>query len=298
MPVFPHADEVRAELERVLASDVFAASTRLQRFLRYVVEQSLQGKGDELKEYSIGTSVFDRDEQYDPRIDSIVRVEAGRLRAKLDEYYNGTGASDELVIRIPRGTYAPVFERRPTEQPAAPVVAALPARRPSFGWRPAIALLSAALIGVAIAAWRSSAVGERPDTSGRTTIAVLPFAQYSADPAVQLLAARITDGVTAELSRFDTIGVVSHTSALQFEGARKPLKEIARALNADHVVEGTVDVNAETVRVQLRLVDAMVDRKSFIQEVEGSRSALPDLERRVAAAIEADVTRTLTPARR
>jgi adenylate cyclase len=115
VPVFPHADEVRAELDRVLASDVFAASARLQRFLRYVVEQSLQGKGDELKEYSIGTSVFDRDEQYDPRIDSIVRVEAGRLRAKLDEYYNGTGASDELVIRIPRGTYAPVFERRAGE---------------------------------------------------------------------------------------------------------------------------------------------------------------------------------------
>ena len=298
MPVTPQADEIRAELDRLLASDGFAAATRLQRFLRHVVEQSLQGKGDELKEYSIGTSVFDRDEQYDPRIDSIVRVEAGRLRAKLDEYYNGAGAADELVIRIPRGTYAPVFQRRAGEQPAAPAVAASPAGRRSFGWRPVIALLSAAVVALAIAAWRSSAVSDRTGTSGRTTIAVLPFAQYSTDPAVQLLAARLTDGVTAELSRFNTIGVVSHTSALQFEGARKPLKEIARALNAEHVVEGTVDVNAGAVRVQLRLVDAMVDRKSFIKEIEGSRSALPDLERRVAAAIEADVTRTLTPARR
>jgi len=126
---------------------------------------------------------------------------------------------------------------------------------------------------------------------------VLPFAQYSTDPAVQILAARLTDGVTAALSRFKTIGVVSHTSALQFEGARKPLKEIARALNADAVVEASIDADGDTVRIQLRLVDAAVDRKSFIQEIEGSRGALQDLERRVAAAIEADVTRTLTPGR-
>jgi TolB-like protein len=127
---------------------------------------------------------------------------------------------------------------------------------------------------------------------------VLPFAQYSNDPAVHMLAARLTDGVTAELSRFKTIGVVSHTSALQFEGARKPLKEIARALNADAVVEATVHLEGDTVRVQLRRVDAAVDSKSFIQDIEGNRAALPDLERRVAAAIEADVTRTLTPGRR
>jgi len=292
------ADEVKTELDRVLESEAFTASTRLQRFLRHVVEQSLEGKGDDLKEYSIGTSVFDRDEQYDPRIDSIVRVEAGRLRSKLDEYYNHAGASDDVVIRIPRGTYAPVFERRVREEAERQAVDALPARRSTLHWRPVIALISAAVAAVAIAAWRNSAVSERTRTPGPTAIAVLPFAQYSIDPAVQLLAARLTDGVTAELSRFGTISVVSHTSALQFESSRKPLKEIARALNADEVVEASVDVAGDTVRVKLRLVDGAVDRKSFIQEIEGNRGALPDLERRVAAAIEADATRTLTPAGR
>jgi len=294
----PHPDQVRAELDRVLKSEAFAASTRLQRFLRHVVEQSLAGKGDELKEYSIGTSVFDRDEQYDPRIDSIVRVEAGRLRAKLDEYYNGAGGSDDVMIRIPRGTYAPVFERRAREQPVGAAVAALPARRQSFSWRGGTAMLSAVVVAVVIAAWRSSAGDENTGPSGRTTVAVLPFTQYSTDPAVRLLAARLTDGVTAELSRFTAISVVSHTSALQFENARKPLKEIARALNANGVVEASIDVEGDAVRVQLRLVDAAVDRKSFIQEIEGNRAALPDLERRVAQAIEAEATRTLTPARR
>ena len=311
MAFSPQPDEVRAELDRLLASEAFAASARLQRFLRYVVEQALAGKGDELKEYSIGTSVFDRDEQYDPRIDSIVRVEAGRLRSKLDEYYNGAGRPDDVVIRIPRGTYAPLFERRVTEQFATPATGTSPVSRPSPSWRPAIALLSAAVVAAAIAA--TTDVGRvfrsdreagskdpayvRSEDRAYVRIAVLPFAQYSTDPAVQMLAARLTDGVTAELSRFTTIGVVSHTSALQFEGARKPLKEIARALNADAVVEASIDVEGDNVSVQLRLVDAAIDRKSFIQEIEGGRAALQDLERRVAAAIEADVTRTLTPGR-
>ena len=275
-----------------------------------MVEQSLQGKGDELKEYSIGTSVFDRDERFDPRIDSIVRVEAGRLRSKLDEYYSGPGAADDVMIRIPRGTYAPVFERRGREEPAAPGPAASSNNRPSIRWRPAMALLSGAVVAVTIAATTdvgrvfrpASGAGSKDPAyvrvSGRPSIAVLPFAQYSTDPAVRLLAARLTDGVTAELSRFKTIGVVSHTSALQFEGARKPLEEIARALNADGVVEASVDTEGDSVRIQLRLVDGAVDRKSFIQAIEGIRAALPDLERRVAEAIEAEVTRTLTAARR
>ena len=108
----PTPDEVRAELERVLASGSFAGTSRLSRFLRFVVEQSLAGEAERLKEYVIGVEVFDRDERYDPRIDSIVRVEAGRLRARLDEYYRGAGAIDVVAIVLEKGSYAPAFVRR------------------------------------------------------------------------------------------------------------------------------------------------------------------------------------------
>ena len=82
----PTAEEVRQQLDRILASDLFANADRLSRFLRYVVERTLAGEGDQLKEYAVGVGVFDRGEQYDPRVDSIVRVEASRLRTKIDEY--------------------------------------------------------------------------------------------------------------------------------------------------------------------------------------------------------------------
>ena len=101
----PDADAIRAQLDRLLASRGFAGAGRLSRFLRYVVERTLAGEGDEVKEYVVGVEVFDRREPYDPRVDSIVRVEAGRLRSKLDEYYIGEGADDEIRISLPRGGY-------------------------------------------------------------------------------------------------------------------------------------------------------------------------------------------------
>ena len=108
----PTAEEVRRQLDRILASDLFANADRLSRFLRYVVERTLAGEGDQLKEYAVGVGVFDRGEQYDPRVDSIVRVEASRLRTKIDEYYRSANGADAVVIRLPKGTYTPEFEAR------------------------------------------------------------------------------------------------------------------------------------------------------------------------------------------
>ena len=105
---------VRGQLARILASTGFAESQRMARFLRYAVEEALSGNAGRLKEIVIGAEVFDRGVNYDPRIDPIVRVEARRLRAKLSEYYQGTGAADEVVVEFPKGRYAPLFRWRGT----------------------------------------------------------------------------------------------------------------------------------------------------------------------------------------
>ena len=119
--VEPSADEIRLQLDRLLASDGFANADRMSGFLRYIVERALAGESDQLKEYVIGVAVFGRDEQYDPRLDSIVRVEARRLRTKLDEYYAGSGRHDPIVIGMRRGAYVPDFAKRatPLSEPAA-----------------------------------------------------------------------------------------------------------------------------------------------------------------------------------
>ncbi len=100
------------QVSRILTSSLFLASARMIRFLRFVVEEAVTGHIQEIKETTIGVQVFDRPPSYDPRIDPIVRVEARRLRQKLQAYYDGPGKEDALLIELPKGKYSPTFQIR------------------------------------------------------------------------------------------------------------------------------------------------------------------------------------------
>src|SRR5579859_2928096 len=106
------AVEIKSELDRILRSRAFIQSHRIRRFLQFVVEESLLGQPHRLKEYLIGLEVFDRREAFDPRVDSIVRVEARRLRNKLEEYYRTEGQEDPVRVLLRKGSYVPIFEYR------------------------------------------------------------------------------------------------------------------------------------------------------------------------------------------
>jgi len=109
------ADDPRWLLvQRIVASPGFVNSQRLAAFLVYVSRQTLMGKGDALNERLIGEMVFERSPDYDPRDDNIVRSHASRLRARLEEYFEREGTSEQIKVSIPRGSYAPVFEERPS----------------------------------------------------------------------------------------------------------------------------------------------------------------------------------------
>jgi len=106
------AESIRTQLRKILSSRTFVRSERLARFLSFTVEQTLAGRGEQLKEFVIGVEVFDKDEKYDPRMDPIVRVEARRLREKLRKYYETEGLADPIQIEFPTGSYAPVVQTR------------------------------------------------------------------------------------------------------------------------------------------------------------------------------------------
>jgi predicted ATPase len=103
------ADRVLAQVTRILASGTFDSAPTLRRFLEYVVTHALEGHPDHLKEYSLGVDVFGRGTSFDPRVDTIVRVQARRLRSKLQEYYDTEGRADPVVIEVPKGRYVPSF---------------------------------------------------------------------------------------------------------------------------------------------------------------------------------------------
>src|SRR5687767_8776791 len=133
---------VHTQLERILSSAGFARNDRLSGFLRFVVEQELSGRGDELKESVIGVEYFGRPADYDVRQDSVVRNEAGKLRSRLAEYYVAEGAADGLIIDLPKGAYKPAF--RQIEKATALMPGPTGSRRSVWMW------LAVALAGCAV----------------------------------------------------------------------------------------------------------------------------------------------------
>jgi hypothetical protein len=149
-------EAVRSHVERLLASNQFRDSPIQQRLLRFLVDEALANRGGSLKEYTIGEAVFQRGSDFDPRTDSIVRVQVGVLRKKLASYYDGVGTSDQLLIGIPRGHYEPVFTTRPVPSrdpdslPGNEVAPGAPMRRRLPGW--AYGLLGILLGGLLVLA--------------------------------------------------------------------------------------------------------------------------------------------------
>jgi len=111
----PSDTAIRTELTKILYSASFASSPRMNRFLKYVVETTLEGKGALIKEYVIALEVFDKSDAYDPREDSTVRTEASKLRARLSRYYENEGQEDPVIISVHKGGYVPAFQCRRDE---------------------------------------------------------------------------------------------------------------------------------------------------------------------------------------
>jgi len=131
----PHTWEAeRAELQAVLNSAVFIRSPALSHLLSYLCEKTFAGETDQIKEYSVALDVFDRSDAFDQDTDSIVRVQANRLRKRLGEYYAGEGADHALRVTIPVGQYVPLFQPVNPLEPAVVAVERVTETRPPRAW--------------------------------------------------------------------------------------------------------------------------------------------------------------------
>jgi len=156
----PSREEVEAQLNRLLASESFSGAVRSQDFLRFVVDEVLAGREERIHGTTIGMEVFERPHDFDPQADPIVRVEAGRLRRRLERHYLTDGADDPVLIEIPKGSYVPRLSYRVAARNGAgsPVPGDLVTRveAPHRG-RPSRAIIAAAglliLIAVSYGVW-------------------------------------------------------------------------------------------------------------------------------------------------
>jgi TolB-like protein len=289
----PTPAEVRAELERVLGSASFAQAGRASEFLRFVVEQTLAGAKS--KGYTIAIEVFGRPPDFDPQADPLVRVEAGRLRSRLAEYYETEGEPNPVRIGLPRGGYSASWEYAATEappiaEPASAERAAAPSLRRER-WRPLVAALAIALLvtlGVTLWQWHElgrirELLAERVLAGAGETpvVTVLPLENLSPEHThMSSLAAALTEEIMLALGKLDVIVIAAEP---------RPTRELPAVAGRGYVLSGSVRGadGAERVRIALRLVDASTGEQLWSRafdephEIEG----LPALQAEVALAV-------------
>jgi TolB-like protein/Flp pilus assembly protein TadD len=281
-PQQPSPGVVRAELARIAASPGFANAERMRRFIDFVVDETLQGRADALKEYPIGVEVFGRAD-FDPRTDTIVRVEARRLRKKLDEYYAHEGRLDVVRIILPSGSYVPIFETL-SEVGNAP-------QRPR-GILPALGVsiaLAAALIAYFL--FRQHA---RPVTAPQiASIAVLPFLDLSPSKDQDYLCDGLSEELINALSAVPNLKVAARTSSFRYKGKADDVRRIGADLGVEHILEGSIRTSGKRLRVTAQLIrvndGSHIWSREFDRDFDHIFAFQEELARAVATSIGAEL---------
>jgi len=214
-----YISEIKAQLKRVVSTPAFKSSRILSGFLEFVIEKTLAGKEDEIKEYSIGISVLSRNIDFNPQLDAIVRIHAGRLRRALKEYYYDAGKNDPIVIEIPKGSYIPVFQPKNKIEPN--------------------------LI---------KGVEKVKPTRFKPVVAVLPFRNISQDSSRDFFADGLGEQLSTELTLFHEFAVISYYSSRHVASKTNDVKEAAMMLGAKYVLTGTIQHDNEHLRIWVQLI--------------------------------------------
>ena len=293
---------IREQLVRILNSGPFHQSQRRQRFLEYLVNETLAGRGERLKGYNLALEVFDRPETFDPTVEPLVRIEAARLREKLHEYYWADGRNDPIHIDLPKGSYTPQIEfRQPTtpgprpDRPNAttaelsqgPAASQPPSRKTPVGFLVAtIAVLFALLAG--FTAWRWWAPSA--PLSEKASIAVLPFENIGKDPKWDRFADGVTEDIVTDLSHSKDLFVVARNSTEVYRGKPTDMRNIGRDLGVRYVLEGSIQPSGDQIRVTAQLIDTRTGGHVWSDRYDRPATDLFNVQNDVTGKIAATLT--------
>lgn len=279
----PHL--ISEALERVLASRSFRGSARKRRFLQFIVQEALAGRADRIKAYAIAMDVFDRDPSFDPLVDPVVRIQAGRIRRCLEQYYLAEGAADPVQITVPKGGYAPLFivkqkaeeadssaapdddlaldaveggdDQRPEEHAEMPV--AVGTARPGMSIVATAALvLTIALLVIAVwtvVAPQSRSHGEPSIALHGPSLLVPPFANATGNPAQDIFADGFTEDLIGALVRFKTVFVFGAESSIRYRSAPE-LHKFEPTTDIRYVLKGSLRQVGEETQIDVTLINA------------------------------------------
>ncbi|MGB6034918.1 MAG: hypothetical protein WBG42_01530 [Cryomorphaceae bacterium] len=225
---------VMTELDHVLSSDVFSRSPVLSNFLRFIVSETLENRTEGLKEYTIAVSALGKPSDFNPQIDAIVRIHAGRLRRLLKEYYAEGGAGDPIIIEVIKGSYVPVFRANSYPEPHLDI-------HPEPH------------LEIAVSAERKPAQYSR----SKLTLAILPFRNLCPNKEYQFFADGFGEELTRSFSHFQDIAVIAHHSTRKYSDAPDDVRSIGADLGAHYLIDGSIKRTPDQIIVNVGLIDTM-----------------------------------------
>jgi TolB-like protein/Flp pilus assembly protein TadD len=254
---------VTAQVDRILAHQSFTDCVRSQQFLHYVVGETLQGRAGRIKGASIAQDVFHLEDPEQVQTSTVVRVEAGRLRRRLELYYATDGQTDPIRITIPKGSYVPSFELVTRQDEAKHSASATTSVQPSKRSRlPRVSLAYFAVVSLVILAavllWllpldHGTSQKTKAPNWGKPSIAVLPFEDLTNDPSEKGVAAGLTEDIITDLSRLSGIDVIALPSVLPYRERKASPQAIRTELGVSHVLYGSVRGTPKEMRVTAQL---------------------------------------------
>jgi len=274
MPSFPYTADSRMPdnspagqaLDNVMGSQAFSEMPRLKRFLEYIVTETIAGNGDRLKGVVIACDVFDKTDPDEAQSTTIVRVEAGRLRRRLSDYYRGEGKNDPIRIRIPKGGYVAVFDEvaEGSKRPEVQSGKTGSGREWSTQSMSALVLIMlAGMVVIFVFSNRYTTGIEEPSpvlASGmlvsKPIIAVLPFRNMVEGDQDDSISYGLTEDIITDLGGLSTLEVISITSVLPFKDLDINPMDISAKLGAHYVLNGSVRGVPPDLRVTAQLYDA------------------------------------------
>jgi TolB-like protein len=216
------AEQVHMQIQRIFLCPAFSVSDILRRFLSYIVDETLYGRSNTIKEYTIAVNVLNKPPSFKPQHDAIVRIHAGRLRRALNYYYKEQGIGDEIEITVPKGTYVPVFGNMQIAE-----------AKPDAEETPEL----------------------QKDSNDSVTIAILPFKTFEKDKSKLSFADSLGQQLSAEFGKFPDFSVIAYYTTQQLSAKNKGIHELASDYGAQYIITGNVHFETKRLRVAVQLTE-------------------------------------------
>jgi len=221
-------EAINQQLDKIFLDPFFMNSDILRKFLSFIVEETLSGHANWLKEYTIGVNVLNKSTDFKPQDNSIVRIHAGRLRRALHNYYNGVGAFDSIQISIPKGRYVPVF----TEVGD-------------------LAINQLNNIGNTLMDTSAAALTKKAEV-----IAVLPFQHFHNNVVENSLVEGVGLQLTNALMQFENYSVVAYYTMRDLWKKTLDIAKLASVVDARYIISGNIQNNENKLRSHIQVIDA------------------------------------------